>query len=85
MPKSSKQKGKSQPSAHIFGPSNYILMLVSVLLIVTGFVAMYLEGAFLGVISLNISPVVIMAGYALLIYAILRRSDDSEQATTEEA
>jgi hypothetical protein len=34
---------------------------------------MYLEGQFLGVISLNVSPILILAGYAGLIYGIMHR------------
>jgi hypothetical protein len=77
MAKSSKKK---QPSPLIFEKQNYLLLLASVLLIVVGFVAMYLDGQFLGFISLNVSPIVIVAGYAGVIYAILWRPDDKQQA-----
>lgn len=54
------------------------MLLVSVLLIVVGFVAMWLEGEFLGFVSLNVSPVVIAAGYAGVLYAILWQPNDEE-------
>jgi hypothetical protein len=57
---------------------NYILLAISVLLIVVGFVAMYLDGQFLGFVSLTVSPILIVSGYALLIYAILRRPDEED-------
>jgi len=79
MAKSSRRK---RPSALIFEKRNYMLLLVSVLLIVVGFVAMYLEGTFLGFISLNVSPILIVGGYAGVIYAVLWRPD--EEAETEE-
>jgi hypothetical protein len=77
MPKSSKRKA---PSPLVFEKQNYVMLLVSVLLIVVGFVAMWMEGKFLGFISLNVSPIVIVAGYAGVIYAILWRPDDEPEA-----
>lgn len=76
MPKSSKQKS---PSPLVFEKRNYVMLLVSVLLIVVGFGAMWMEGEFLGFVSLNVSPVVIVAGYAGVIYAILWRPDDEPE------
>lgn len=55
-----------------------MLLAVSVLLIVIGFVAMYLDGQFLGFISLTVSPLIIVGGYGLLVYAILWRPDAAE-------
>jgi hypothetical protein len=75
MARSSKRKS---PSPLVFEKQNYLLLLGSVLLIVVGFVAMWLEGEFLGFISLNVSPIAIVAGYAGVIYAILWQSDESE-------
>lgn len=75
MPKSSKRK-RSSPL--VFEKRNYLLLLVSVLLIVVGFGAMWMEGEFLGFVSLNVSPVVIVAGYAGVLYAILWRPNDEE-------
>lgn len=77
MAKSSRRK---RPSALIFERRNYLFLLLGVLLIVVGFVAMYLEGEFLGFISLNVSPIVILAGYAGVIYAILWRPDEDAEA-----
>jgi NADH:ubiquinone oxidoreductase subunit K len=74
---------KKNRSVLVFGSQNYLLMGASVALIVIGFVAMYLDGQFLGVVSLTVSPILIVAGYALLIYAILRRSDDTEAVANE--
>lgn len=75
MPKSSTQKS---PSPLVFEKRNYLMLLVSVLLIVVGFLAMWMEGEFLGFISLNVSPVVIMVGYAGVLYAILWQPNDEE-------
>lgn len=80
MAKSSRRK---RPSPLVFERQNYLLLLLSVLLIVVGFVAMYLEGEFLGFVSLNVSPIVILAGYAGVIYSILWRP--GEESETEAA
>jgi Protein of unknown function (DUF3098). len=77
MPKSSKQKS---PSPLVFEKRNYLALLVSVLLIAVGFGAMWMEGKFLGFVSLNVSPVVIVAGYAGVLYAILWQPSDEPEA-----
>jgi uncharacterized membrane protein HdeD (DUF308 family) len=82
MPKSSRRK---RPSPLVFERRNYLLLLLGVLLIVAGFVAMYLEGEFLGFVSLNVSPITIVAGYATVIYAILWRPDEADKAKEEPA
>jgi len=74
----SKSPEQKSPSPLVFEKQNYVILLVSVLLIVVGFGAMWMEGTFLGFISLNVSPIAIVAGYAGVIYAILWRPDDEE-------
>ncbi len=55
---------------------------IAILLIVSGFSAMYIENEIHGVISLYVSPIVIMAGYVIVIFAIMKHdraeSPDSE-------
>ena len=75
MPKSS--KGQSRNSL-VFEKRNYVLLLTGALLIVIGFAAMYIEGEFEGFISLYVSPILIVGGYAEVIYAILWRSDEKQ-------
>jgi len=57
----------------LFSALNYKILSVGLLLVVVGFTAMYLENKVEGVISLYISPVAIMAGYAVVLYAIMKR------------
>lgn len=71
MPKSSKRTRGGRSQKLIFEQRNYVLMLVGVLLIVGGFTAMYLENQFEGFISLYVSPILIVGGYAEIIYALL--------------
>ena len=78
MPKSSKRTKSSTPAPLVFEASNYTWMGVSLALIVAGFTAMYLDGQFLGAVSLTVSPILIVLGYAVLIYAVLHRSGDGD-------
>lgn len=76
MPKSSKRRGQSR--ALVFETRNYVLLLIGVALIVVGFTAMYLENAYQGFISLYVSPVLIVGGYAEIIYALLWSPSETE-------
>ncbi|RNC79753.1 MAG: DUF3098 domain-containing protein [Balneola sp.] len=64
-----------------FSAFNYRLIGIAILLIVSGFAAMYIENEIHGFISLYVSPIVIMAGYVVVIYAIMKhdRTDSSEK------
>lgn len=59
-----------------FSAYNYKLIGLSLLLIVGGFTAMYLENEVNGIISLYISPILIMAGFVLVIFAIMKHDRD---------
>ena len=61
-----------------FSSFNYKLLGIAVLLVVGGFTAMYLENEVQGVISLYVSPIIIMAGYALVIFAIMKHDRQEE-------
>jgi len=76
MPQSSKRR--SQSRALVFEKRNYLLLAVGVVLIVAGFTAMYLEGTYKGFISLNVAPVLIVGGYAEIMYALLWSSGDDQ-------
>ncbi len=58
-----------------FAAFNYKLMALGVLLVITGFTAMYLENEVRGFISLYVSPIVILTGYLTVVVAILKRSN----------
>ncbi|PWN07140.1 DUF3098 domain-containing protein [Rhodohalobacter mucosus] len=83
----SARKTKNQDAKPmLFSPLNYKLIGLGVMLIAAGFTAMKLENEVYGLISLYISPVVILAGYITVIYAILKKDhkldEPSENATT---
>lgn len=79
MPKSSRRQNRS--GALVFESWNYTLLLIGVALIVVGFTAMYLENEYQGFISLYVSPILIVGGYAEIIYALLWTPD--EETATE--
>jgi dipeptide/tripeptide permease len=62
----------------LFGPSNYKLLAAAFALIIIGFVAMYMENEVNGIISLFISPILIVAGYGLVVYALLKSNNNKE-------
>lgn len=70
-----KAKTRRETPQMIFSAGNFRILGLSVLLIIAGFTAMRLENEVYGFVSLYISPVVILTGYLLAIYAILRRRD----------
>ena len=55
----------------VFQSLNYKLLILGLVLVTGGFTAMYLENEVSGVISLFISPIVIMAGYITVIFSIM--------------
>lgn len=78
MPKSSKRRGQS--GLLVFERRNYLLLLIGVALIVVGFTAMYLENQYQGFISLYVSPILIIGGYAEIIYALLWSPSEEDLA-----
>lgn len=74
------QEYKSDKSQMLFSAWNYKVLSVGLMLVILGFTAMYLENEVQGFISLFISPVVIMAGYIIVILAIMgQNKGHSEQ------
>lgn len=69
-----KQHSKKSNTSMFFSAFNYKLLGIAVLLIVGGFSAMYMENEVNGFISLYVSPIVVMAGYVLVIFAIVKHN-----------
>ena len=57
-----------------FGKKNYQLMIIGVVTLVLGFIIMSLDGEQhgFGFLGLTLGPIVVMAGFILEIWAILR-------------
>lgn len=82
------QKGKRkkpEQSTMVFDAFNYKLLAIGLFLVIAGFTAMYLENEVSGFISLFISPIVIMAGYVTVIFAIMMRSSPTESTESHNA
>ncbi len=82
MAKGKQRKTDDKPM--FFSAFNYRLIGVAILLIVGGFTAMYIENEVHGFISLYISPIVIMAGYIVVIFAIMKHDRDETEETDKE-
>ena len=65
----------------IFSAWNYKILALGFFLVIAGFSAMYLENEVEGIISLYISPIVIMSGYVTVIVAILKHDHSSSAAS----
>jgi len=81
--KSKKQKVKSREM--LFKATNYKILLMGLLLVLIGFVAMYMENEVNGFISLFISPILILAGYGVVIFSIMKREDSTPTETQTSA
>lgn len=68
-----------------FSAYNYKLMGIAIFLITAGFSAMYFENKVNGLISLYISPIVVMAGYILVIFAIIKHDRDDDDLQNKNA
>ncbi len=58
-----------------FGKKNYQLMVIGVLTLVVGFVVMSIDGEQhgFGFLGLTLGPIIVMAGFVIEIFAILRK------------
>ena len=67
----------------VFTRRNYVLLFAGVAAVVVGFVIMRLENEVDGFISLYVAPLLILAGYLEIFYAILwhPKQEDEEQRT----
>lgn len=83
MAKGNQRKVDHQPM--FFSAFNYRLIGIAILLIVSGFTAMLVENEVDGVISLYISPIVIMAGFIVVIFAIMKHDRDDVKDVDNEA
>ena len=67
------KKNKKETKPMLFTPLNYKIMGLGVLLVIIGFTAMRIENEVYGFVSLYISPLVILTGYIVVIYSILKK------------
>jgi hypothetical protein len=74
--KSRRRKPSVELQPMLFDTSNYIWMAAGVGLILLGFLVMYLESEVRGFWSLYVSPVVVLAGFGVVAYSIMKKRSD---------
>jgi hypothetical protein len=79
-----RSRRSSSPGSLIFERRNYILLTIGVLLVAVGFAIMRIDNQFLGTLSLTVAPLLILAGYGEIVYAILWRPSDNDDADDAE-
>jgi len=62
----------------VFTRKNYVLLLSGLAMIVVGYIIMRMENEVDGFISLYIAPIILLAGYLEIIYAIMWRPDEAD-------
>jgi uncharacterized Tic20 family protein len=77
MAKNNTKVTDNQPM--FFSSFNYKLIGIAIVLIIVGFFAMYMENEIDGFISLFISPILIMTGYVVVIFAILKHNRGKQE------
>ena len=82
--KSRRRKPTIEQQPMLFDISNYIWMGAGVGLILLGFLVMYLESEVRGFWSLYVSPVVVLAGFGVVAYSIMKKRSDLDQHTQTE-
>jgi len=63
----------------VFSRTNYVLLLVGLAIVVVGYVIMRVENEVDGILSLYIAPVMILAGYLEIMYAIYYQPKDEPE------
>lgn len=81
MAKKNSKVTDNQPM--FFSSFNYKLIGIAIFLIIVGFSAMYMENEIDGFISLFISPILIMAGYVIVIFAILKHNRGKQEESSQ--
>ncbi|CAN5436794.1 hypothetical protein BH23BAC3_BH23BAC3_02480 [soil metagenome] len=80
-----KRRRNKEKKPLVFSALNYKILGVGVLLVIIGFTIMRLENEVYGFISLYIAPVLIMAGYITVVFAILKRPYTTSNGKTDTA
>ncbi|MBC7923293.1 MAG: DUF3098 domain-containing protein [Ferruginibacter sp.] len=67
------------PNKLPFGKENYRLMLLGIGLLIIGFIVMALDGEEFGfgVLGLTVGPLIVMAGFVVEFFAILRKPKEN--------
>lgn len=66
-------KSASEQNNFVFGPQNYRLMLIGIAVIVLGFILMYGTEDIYDFRKITLAPIVVLAGFVIEIFAIMRK------------
>ena len=86
--KTATTKKTDTPAALPFGRMNYILLIVGVAVIGFGFILMSMDDfidATQFSVSLYIAPIIVVAGFLEIIYAIMYKSKSDTETTVDQA
>ena len=77
---------KTQIEPMVFGKKNYLLLIVSAVVIVIGFFLMSGSEGVVDVKStkLTVAPVVVLLGFVIAIYSILVKTPETDNSSSEE-
>jgi hypothetical protein len=81
-----KKKAKSQTGPEkyqhnfVFGKKNYTLMLIGIAVIILGFALMYGKEDIYDFRKVTLAPVVVIAGFVIEVFAILRKPDAKNES-----
>lgn len=64
-----------KPINFVFGKSNYRLLLISIAIVIIGFILMIGDTDIYDFRKIVLAPIVVLAGFALGFVAILKKSD----------
>lgn len=66
-------EGTPEVQPFVFGKSNYIILLISIAVVVLGFVLMIGDTDIYDFRKIVLAPIVVISGFALGFYAILKK------------
>jgi amino acid permease len=66
---------ESKPVEFVFGKTNYRLMLISILVVILGFILMIGETDIYDFRKIVLAPIVVLIGFTIGFFAILKKSD----------
>ena len=71
--KTSRQRQGKKKGVMVFSRKNYVLLVVGLAMILVGYVIMRWDNQVDGFLSLYVAPLILLAGYLEIIYAIMWR------------
>ncbi len=71
-------KTDTKPVQFVFGKSNYRFMIISIAVVILGFILMMGKTDIYDFRKIVLAPIVVLAGFALGFYAILKKPGDNE-------